>query len=83
MKKRKKKVTKIIIYILMKFAFKKGLFFFLQSNSYKMKIKCVIEELKIFKIKKKLKNDSPRYIFLLFLLSLVLLWAVWGQFIFG
>ena len=42
-----------------------------------MKIKGVIEDLKIKKIKK-------RMIVKIYLgLSLVLLWAVWGQFIFG
>ena len=43
-----------------------------------MKIKEVIEDLKIKKIKKK-KNDSKIYLGL----SLLVLWAVWGQFIFG
>ena len=43
-----------------------------------MKIKGVIEDLKIKKIKKK-KNDSKIYLGL----SLLVLWAVWGQFIFG
>ena len=45
-----------------------------------MKIKGVIEELKIKTIKK-LKNDSKNSKNIS--RTLVLLWAVWGQFIFG
>ena len=46
-----------------------------------MKIKGVTEDLKIKKLKK-LKSDSKNSKIYLGL-SLVLLWAVWGQFTFG
>ena len=46
-----------------------------------MKIKGVIEDLKILKIKKKRMIIKIEKIYLG--LSLVVLWAVWGQFIFG
>ena len=46
-----------------------------------MKIKGVIEDLKIFlKIKKRM---IVKIVKIYLGLSLVLLWAVWGQFIFG
>ena len=45
-----------------------------------MKIKGVIENFKMTKILKNLKNDNSKKIYLG--LSLVLLWTVWGQFIF-
>jgi len=45
-----------------------------------MKIKGVIEDLKILKIKKKRMIIKIEKIYLG--LSLVVLWAVWGQFIF-
>ena len=45
-----------------------------------MKIKWVIEDLKFKKNKK--KNDH-KIVKIYLGLSLVLLWAVWGQFIFG
>ena len=49
-----------------------------------MKIKGVIEDLKIKKSKKKRKKRMIIKIVKIYLgLSLVLLWAVWGQFIFG
>ena len=50
-----------------------------------MKIKGVIEELKILKsLKKEEKKRMIVKIVKIYLgLSLVLLWAVWGQFIFG
>ena len=48
-----------------------------------MKIKVVIEDLKL-KIKEKRKKRMIIKILKIYLgLSLVLLWAVWGQFIFG
>ena len=50
-----------------------------------MKIKGVIEDLKIKKVKK--KEEKKRMIVKIVKihlgLSLVVLWAVWGQFIFG
>ena len=50
-----------------------------------MKIKGVIEDLKIKKKlkKKKKKNDHKNSKDTLSRISPVLLWAVWGQFIFG
>ena len=46
-----------------------------------MKIKGVIEDLKI---KKRLKRQKRRMIVKIYLgLSLVVVWAVWGQFVFG
>ena len=50
-----------------------------------MKIKEVIEDLKFFKkFKKRKKKRMIAKIVKIYLgLSLVLLWAVWGQFIFG
>ena len=52
-----------------------------------MKIKGVIEDLKLKKVKKKKKEKKQRMIVkivnIYLGLSLVLLWAVWGQFIFG
>ena len=49
----------------------------------KMKIKGVIEDLKIFfKVRKK-KRMIIKIVKIYLGLSLVLLWAVWGQFIFG
>ena len=47
-----------------------------------MKIKQVIEYLKIFKKLKK-KRMIVKIIKIYLGLSLVVLWAVWGQFIFG
>ena len=48
-----------------------------------MKIKGVIEDLKIRKSLKKEKKKNDRNIVKIYLgLSLVVLWAVWGQFIF-
>ena len=48
-----------------------------------MKIKGVIEDLKIKRKLKKRKKKKKRMIVKIYLgLSLVLLWAVWGQFIF-
>ena len=47
-----------------------------------MKIKGVTEDLKFLKSLKNIKNDSKNSKIYLGL-SLVLLWAVWGQFIFG
>ena len=44
-----------------------------------MKIKGLIEDLKIKRNKKNDSKNSKIYLGL----SLVLLWAVWGQFIFG
>ena len=46
-----------------------------------MKIKGVIEDLKILKIKK--KRMIIKIVKLYLGLSLVLLWVLWGQFIFG
>ena len=46
-----------------------------------MKIKGVIEDLKFLKIKK--KRMIVKIVKIYLGLSLVLLWAVWGQFIFG
>ena len=52
-----------------------------------MKIKGVIEDLKFKKLKKEEKIKKKRMIVkivnIYLGLSLVLLWAVWGQFIFG
>ena len=49
-----------------------------------MMIKGVIEDLKIKKSKKKRKKRMIIKIVKIYLgLSLVLLWAVWGQFVFG
>ena len=49
-----------------------------------MKIKGVIEDLKIFKkLKKKKKRMIAKIVKIYLGLSLVLLWVVWGQFIFG
>ena len=52
-----------------------------------MKIKGVIEDLKFKKLKKEEKIKKKRMIVKIVKidlgLSLVLLWAVWGQFIFG
>ena len=50
-----------------------------------MKIKGVIEDLKFFKSQKKEEEKKKkRMIIKIYLeLCLVLLWAVWGQFIFG
>ena len=50
-----------------------------------MKIKGVIEELKILKSLKKeeKKRMIVKIVKICLGLSLVLLWAVWGQFIFG
>ena len=50
-----------------------------------MKIKGVIEDLKIKKVKKKeeKKRMIVKIVKIYLGLSLVLLWAVWGQFIFG
>ena len=49
-----------------------------------MKIKGVIEDLKVKKFKKRRKKRMIIKIVKIYLgLSLVLLWAVWGQFIFG
>ena len=52
-----------------------------------MKIKGVIEDLKFKKLKKEEKRKKKRMIVkivnIYLGLSLVLLWAVWGQFIFG
>ena len=48
-----------------------------------MKIKGVIEDLKIFlKLKKKKERMIVKIVKIYLGLSLVLLWAVWGQFIF-
>ena len=47
-----------------------------------MKIKGVIEDLKILKIKEK-KKRIVKIVKIYLGLSLVLLWAAWGQFIFG
>ena len=47
-----------------------------------MKIKGVIENLKIKKVKEK-KRMIVKIVKIYLGLSLVLLWAVWGQFIFG
>ena len=47
---------------------------------YKKKNKGVIEDLKI---KKKIKKMIVKIVKIYLGLSLVLLWAVWGQFIFG
>ena len=48
-----------------------------------MKIKGVIEDLKIKRKLKKRKKKKKRMIVKIYLgLSLVLLWALWGQFIF-
>ena len=47
-----------------------------------MKIKGVIEDLKIKKGKKKKKEGSLKIVKIYLGLALVLLWAVWGQFIF-
>ena len=47
-----------------------------------MKIKGVTEDLKFLKSLKNIKNDCKNSKIYLGL-SLVLLWAVWGQFIFG
>ena len=47
-----------------------------------MKIKGVIEDLKFFLIKKK-ERMIVKIVKIYLGLSLVLLWAVWGQFIFG
>ena len=46
-----------------------------------MKIKGVIEDLKFFKIKKK-KRMIIKIVKIYLGLSLVLLWVLWGQFIF-
>ena len=53
-----------------------------------MKIKGVIEDLKIKKMLKKEKRKKKERMMIKIVkiylgLSLVLLWAVWGQFIFG
>ena len=50
-----------------------------------MKIKGVIEDLKIktFKKMEKIKRMIIKIVKIYLGLSLVLLWAVWGQFIFG
>ena len=48
-----------------------------------MKIKGVIEDLKVKKFKKRIKKRMIIKIVKIYLgLSLVVLWAVWGQFIF-
>ena len=47
-----------------------------------MKIKGVIEDLKIFKIFKK-ERMIIKIVKIYLGLSLVLLWVLWGQFIFG
>ena len=49
-----------------------------------MKIKGVIEDLNFFKkLKKKEERIIVKIVKIYLGLSLVLLWAVWGQFIFG
>ena len=48
-----------------------------------MKIKGVIEDLKIFFKLKKKERMIVKIVKIYLGLSLVLLWAVWGQFIFG
>ena len=49
-----------------------------------MKIKGVIEDLKIFfKLKKKKERMIVKIVKIYLGLSLVLLWVIWGQFIFG
>ena len=48
-----------------------------------MKIKGVIEDLKIKKKLKKKKRMIVKIVKIYLGLSLVVLWAVWGQFIFG
>ena len=49
-----------------------------------MKIKGVIEDLKIFlKLKKKKERMIVKIVKMYLGLSLVVLWAVWGQFILG
>ena len=51
-----------------------------------MKIKEVIEDLKLKKLTKKKKKKKRMIVKIVKIylgLSLVLLWAVWGQFIFG
>ena len=71
----------------MKFAFKKGFLFIFHKVivDYKMKIKRVIEDLKFLKKlkKEKTKRMIVKRVKIYLGLSLVLLWAVWGQFIFG
>jgi len=64
----------------MKFALKNRVSFFCKVIvGYKNDIKGVIEDLKFLKIKKKIVKTVKIYLGL----SLVLLWAMSGQFIFG
>ena len=48
-----------------------------------MKIKGVIEDLKLKKVKKREKRMIIKIVKIYLGLSLVVLWAVWGQFVFG
>ena len=48
-----------------------------------MKIKGIIEDLKFFKKLKKKERMIVKIVKIYLGLSLVVLWAVWGQFIFG
>ena len=68
----------------MNFALKNRVFFFFCKVivSYKMKIKGVTEDLKILKSEKKKEKNDRKIVKIYLGLSLVLLWAVWGQFVF-